>query len=142
MLAGWKGLKPDGIGTGIVGIHNYRSATGCAPLPPLYFAYPPYSIHFGYTTLPCPACDGQFHKLSCRGAFFWHGMAAHRRYVGRNAVAIYCLGDLGECSMLGLGGQGAAQCLPSSFSGQCRKSHTYLRPIWHNKNSSSKQIRH
>ena len=55
-----------------MGILNYGSATGSAPLAPLYVGYPPYSIHFGYTVLPCPR-NGQFHKLSCKGAFLWHG---------------------------------------------------------------------
>ena len=56
-----EGFKSTMAVTGIVGIPNYGSATGSAPLAPLYVGYLPYSIHFGYTTLPC-SCNGQFHK--------------------------------------------------------------------------------
>ena len=121
-----EGFKSSMAATGIVGILNYGSATGSAPLAPLYAGYLPYSIHFGYTTLPAPAMDN-FTNYPARGLS--SGMAGCLQAICPQECGGYLWPGVGECSMLGGLREGCS--MPHcSFSPQCQcrhKSHEFLQ---------------
>ena len=111
-----------------MGNPNYGSARGSAPLAPLYVGWLPYSIHFVNTTLHCRSLQWTISQIVVQrhSKLLTGDMAVGMPWLFMAWGSALCLCKVGELSR--------------SFSGQCRKSHTYLQPIWHNTNSSYKQI--
>ena len=127
-----EGFKSTMAVTDIVGIPNYGSATGSAPLAPLYVGYLPYSIH-----CLAPAMDN-FTNYPARGLS--SGMAGCLQAICPQECSGYLWpGGLGECSMPAHRGAGwGAHFLHNAanlthISGQFDTINT---------DSSYKQIRH